>query len=240
MHDKKTDRENHRIRINAYIDGFNLYKGALEKSPGHKWLDIPALVRTLANQDEIGDIYYFTASVKQRFTGDEAPIRQQTYLRVLEDQDVKVVRGKFRKDIKNMRFVSSSREELTEPHLDRALGVTQVLIDRAWAKSEGDHLKASVFKMEEKGSDVNLASYLLRDCYQKLVDKAIVITGDSDLVTPVQFAKDAGINVRVVVPDKLQNADGLHSAASSFRRIRDSAQKGTNCQGLTLLKREEI
>lgn len=216
------NQEPSRSRVNVYVDGFNLYKGALEKSPRNRWIDLPSLAKSLANEEEFDDIYYFTAAVKQRFPGDKAPNRQHAFLRVLADQKVKIVFGKFRKDVKQMRFISKSRASLTTPELDKAFGFTQAIINRAWQKADGDYLKAIVFKMEEKGSDVNLASYLLRDSYLSNIDKAVVITGDSDLITPIQFAADAGVEVRVVVPDSNQKADGLYKAASSFRRIRNS------------------
>jgi len=46
-----------------------------------------------------------------------------------------------------------------------------------------------VFKTEEKGSDVNLATHLLLDGFQDRYAAAIVITGDSDLVTPIKMAR---------------------------------------------------
>jgi len=47
---------------------------------------------------------------------------------------------------------------------------------------------ALVWKTEEKGSDVNIATYLLLDGHDGLYDEAIVISGDSDLVEPVREA----------------------------------------------------
>ena len=40
---------------------------------------------------------------------------------------------------------------------------------------------------EEKGSDVNLASNLLLDCFQSDFDEAIVISNDADLTTPIDI-----------------------------------------------------
>lgn len=44
-----------------------------------------------------------------------------------------------------------------------------------------------VYKTEEKGSDVNLGAHLLMDAFQNKFDQAIILTGDSDLVTPVDM-----------------------------------------------------
>ncbi len=51
-------------------------------------------------------------------------------------------------------------------------------------ESSPDVPKAQVYQFEEKGSDVNLASYLLRDSYSKRIDIAFIVTGDSDLKSP--------------------------------------------------------
>ena len=52
--------------------------------------------------------------------------------------------------------------------------------------------------MEEKGSDVNLATYLLVDCFTDDFDEAVVISNDADLSLPIeivaaQFKKVIGI-----------------------------------------------
>lgn len=44
-----------------------------------------------------------------------------------------------------------------------------------------------VIKVEEKGSDVNLASHLLLDAFQGNFDVAAVLSNDSDLVEPVRI-----------------------------------------------------
>jgi uncharacterized LabA/DUF88 family protein len=55
-----------------------------------------------------------------------------------------------------------------------------------------------VDKTEEKGSDVNLASHLLRDAYTKRFEVAVLITNDSDLAEPVRIvAQEIGLPVGV-------------------------------------------
>ncbi len=46
-----------------------------------------------------------------------------------------------------------------------------------------------VIKTEEKGTDVNLASYLLTDAYASDYDIAVVISNDSDLAYPMKYVK---------------------------------------------------
>jgi hypothetical protein len=57
-----------------------------------------------------------------------------------------------------------------------------------------------VLKTEEKGSDVNLATYLLLDGLDGLYEEALVISDDSDLEGPIREAKDRFGPVHVVSP----------------------------------------
>jgi hypothetical protein len=50
-------------RAAVYIDGFNLYYGAL-KGTQYKWLDVEALARRLAPTDQLVAVRYFTARVR--------------------------------------------------------------------------------------------------------------------------------------------------------------------------------
>jgi hypothetical protein len=47
-------------KVNVYIDGFNLYYGAVKSSP-FKWLDLAALCHRMLPADHIQSIKYFTA-----------------------------------------------------------------------------------------------------------------------------------------------------------------------------------
>ena len=71
------------MTTNVYIDGFNLYYGAM-KGTSNKWLDLEALCHRLLPSDEIKRIRYFTAKVSARPGDPQQPQRQQTYLRALE------------------------------------------------------------------------------------------------------------------------------------------------------------
>jgi hypothetical protein len=53
------------VAVNVYVDGFNLFYGALRGSP-HRWLDLGALCSALLPNDEIHRIRYFTARVTSR------------------------------------------------------------------------------------------------------------------------------------------------------------------------------
>ena len=48
---------------NVYVDGFNLYYGAVRGTP-YKWLDIRRLCEVLLPRNDIREVHYFTAIVK--------------------------------------------------------------------------------------------------------------------------------------------------------------------------------
>jgi len=179
-------------KFNAYIDGFNLYKGALEKRPDLKWLDLIGLCGDLMPNYELGAIYYFTAPLKNRFAGDRANEKQNTYLRVLRYSGVQVINGKFRNDTSWQRLVTSERTHFIQPVLPNKFGLTQMAINKSWRDAKPDVPKANIFTLKEKGSDVNLASHLLRDAYTEKVCAGLVITGDSDLSSAISFACETG------------------------------------------------
>jgi len=79
-------------RTIVYIDGFNLYYGAVRGS-AHKWLNLQRFFQLLRPHDNIVRVHYFTAMV-------DGPTRpnQEVYLRALGTLPlVNIVLGKFKK-----------------------------------------------------------------------------------------------------------------------------------------------
>ena len=68
------------MRTFLYVDGFNLYYGALKGMPW-KWLDLPALfAKVLQPHHDILTVKYFTARVSSTPTDPSKPQRQDVYL----------------------------------------------------------------------------------------------------------------------------------------------------------------
>jgi hypothetical protein len=159
---------------NVYVDAFNLYYGCLKGTP-YRWLDLDALCRQLLPRDQIHRIRYFTALVSGRPGDLRQPQRQQAYLRALQ----------------------------TIPHLSIHLGhylSRPVRMRLAHPPSVGPQT-VEVLRTEEKGSDVNLASYLLLDGFRGDSEAAVVISNDSDLKVPIALAQaELGLVVGVVNP----------------------------------------
>lgn len=144
---------------NIYIDGFNLYHGAVKNTP-YKWLDIGKMCAFLLPRNTIREIKYFTAPVKARPHDPQQPSRQQAYLRALKTiPNLKVIFGSFLTHEVEMPKANSHR---SPPEM------------------------VKVIKTEEKGSDVNIATHLLVDGYEGNYEVAVVVSNDSDLIEPIR------------------------------------------------------
>jgi len=78
-----------------YIDGFNLYYGAVKGTP-YKWLNLRRMCELLLPGYSIERIKYFTARVSARNGDPHKPARQQIYLRALATlPDLDFVYGTF-------------------------------------------------------------------------------------------------------------------------------------------------
>ena len=79
--------------------------------------------------------------------------------------------------------------------------------------------KVWVDKTEEKGSEVNLASHLLRDAFSKKFEAAVLITNDSDLAEPVRIiAHGLGLPVGILNPHQFHSRE-LRQYATFLKRI---------------------
>lgn len=93
------------MRAIVYIDGFNLYYGAL-KGTKSKWLDLEKYFKLLRANDEIQRICYFTAPA----VGKDTRERQKTYLQALQTLPlVEVIEGKFKKTHRQCKVKSCNQ-----------------------------------------------------------------------------------------------------------------------------------
>jgi len=186
-------------KVNVYVDGFNLYFGAVKDHPELKWLDLSALAsRLLKSGDTTNRIRYFTARIDSR--GDpRSPQRQETYLRALRTiPDLSIEYGQFKTKTKHQRLVSPR---------------------------PGDPKRVEVYVTEEKGSDVNLATFLLWDAFRQDGSVSLVISGDTDLVRPIELVVTE-LGRRVGVVNGTLNAAPTHDlqrVASWVKRLRIGA-----------------
>jgi len=196
------------LRTNVYIDGFNLYYGSLRKTP-FKWLDISTLCSSLLPNRQINRIRYFTARVRASSHDPQAPVRQDVYLRALSTiPNLTIHKGHF----------------APRPSLFPQFPLAYINPNRP-------PLIVQVLRTEEKGTDVNLATCLLIDCFNNDFDEAVVISNDSDLALPIEqvvshFTKSVG----VINPHPKYKMSGKLIQVASFNIRTINKKVLANCQ----------
>jgi uncharacterized LabA/DUF88 family protein len=184
------------MKINVYVDGFNLYYGALKGSP-YRWLNLAKLCQVMLPRDHIHSIKYFTALVSARPSDLDQPVRQQTYLRALQTiPNLSIIYGHFLSHI--------------------------IWMPLAYPPPAGP-THVQVIKTEEKGSDVNIATHLLMDGYMKDCEAAVVISNDSDLIAPIKVViNQLKLPVGVLNPHPQKPSRVLLKHATFFKHVRKS------------------
>ncbi len=184
------------MKTNVYIDGFNLYYGLLKGSP-FKWLNLQRFCDTLLAKNQVNRILYFTAKVDVRPSDPDQPARQMAYLRALKTQPkIEIYFGNFLSSVVRQPLVQLDPE--TGSWLRSSDGRPMLKTDPT-----GKVMSAFVLKTEEKGSDVNLAAHLLMDAHGRDCECAVVVSNDSDLLTPIRLAKqECGLKIGLMPPRK--------------------------------------
>jgi hypothetical protein len=208
-------------KVSVYVDAFNLYYCALRFTP-YKWLNLDALCRAALPGKDIQKIRVFSANVSATSTDPGITIRQQTYFRALKTiPNLELHLGTFLKSEIWAPLVNAfppgavtfwnEGDPPPASKTDPVIGVS----------SNGTQM-ARVHKREEKGSDVNIASFLLIDAFTNQFDEAVVISNDSDLKTPIEYVvKAMGKPVTVVHP--CRPASPGHKATHPGRELRSIA-----------------
>lgn len=183
---------NPKIRVAAYVDGFNLYHAidALCRisrgTKDHlKWLDLYALIGKFIdpNVHQIEAINYFSAYMTWN-TSREA--RHREYVKALTNAGVHIVLGRFKeKD--------------------------------AYCKT----CKSTYMAREEKESDVNIATHLISDAYEDKFDQAILLSNDSDLLGPMKLirAKFPKKKIKIIAPPARMHSKELWALATHRAKI---------------------
>jgi uncharacterized LabA/DUF88 family protein len=196
----------------VYVDGFNLYYGALKRTP-HRWLDIGAFCDLLLPKNDVRKVRYFTARVRPLPNKPGCDVRQQAYLRAL---------------------ATLPRVELHFGHfLSHPISLPLCTSDGTILMAGGKPRYATVLKAEEKGSDVNLAAHLLDDAHRGAFQVAVVISNDSDLAAPIELVtRDLRLPVGVVNPHaenpRSRHSVQLRQVASFLKPVRQAALR--KCQ----------
>lgn len=208
---------NHRVAL--YVDGFNFYYGVYRGSPlaapaQTKWLDLVklggAICRQIALSGTVVRVHYCSAPSLPGIGDPRQVTRQQHYFRALSGlPEVVITLGQHTENRKYVRRLAADNR-------------TPV----------GRPFPAMV--REEKGSDVNLATFLVRDAALGEFDTAILLSNDSDLVNALKIAReDFGRRVVVVSP-VINGAGGKRARVTN--RLREAANQSLVLDHTLLLR----
>jgi uncharacterized LabA/DUF88 family protein len=133
--------------------------------------------------------------VKNSPSNPSKAVRQQTYLRALADgPNFNVHLGHFETRSKKGILITPFNCHRPQPCIS---GIVEIS------------------SREEKGTDVNIAAFLLKDAFLGDLEKAVVISNDSGLASAIHVVRvDAGLDIHVLSPGAGIHRD-LRSAASS-------------------------
>jgi uncharacterized LabA/DUF88 family protein len=190
---------------NVYVDGFNLYNRALRGGP-YKWLDLEKLSDRLLRRYEIKRVRYFTARIRAiTGTDPKAPSRQQTYLRALAtNPKVSIHYGQF---------------TLSKPRM----AVHPLALD-----SDGQVVTQQVRKMEEKGSDVNIATYMMYDAFRDDADAYVLLSNDSDLAETLRLlANEMRRDTGIIFPAATHANELIKTNPSIVRQVREGTLRAS-------------
>jgi hypothetical protein len=236
------------VKTYVYIDGFNLYYAI--KDTGCKWLNPKRMTEQLVPSARVEKVRYFTARVSGAVDAG-APGRQQVLFKALATvPEVEIHFGTFlaKSNWRPVMLLPVARRALTDAAggaTTLAPGHVAVGVDGALANSRPERLpvgsygnggaggkpsalpdavKAQVFTMEEKGSDVNLAVHLVNDAWAGRFDAAVVVSNDTDLVEPIRIvAQELGKPVFLLTPPgRFGAAKPLVQVATHQRHIRQA------------------
>lgn len=199
------------MRVGVYIDGFNVYYGGRglfgRNVAGWRWLDYRKLSERLVAQRRnwtsdgasISRIVYCTAFINPNVNGNRW-VKQDAYVRGLkQNQSVDHVElGKFVERVKISPLATKGKR-------GQAIRTTSswpiMVRDNAGVDVPDARFMVSHVNVEEKGSDVNLATHLMLDICNKTVDAAVVISNDADLAFPIAEMKKR-VPIGVVNPSR--------------------------------------
>ncbi len=190
------------MRTIVYVDGFNLFFGYL-KGTRDKWLDLHRLfTEMLQPHHKITKVKYFTARISKKSRPRKAAL-QGIYLRALSlfCDNIEIYYGQFLTQKKVVNLVHPINGKC----------------------------RTEIVSMEEKGTDVNLASHLLDDGWRDNFDCAVVVSNDSDFAEAIRFVKRLkGKRVGIFIPfrkDRTRRSKQLLALADFNRDVRESILK---------------
>lgn len=204
--------EGRALRTRVYVDGYNFYYGCL-KGSSHKWLNLHSLFSDLILPSIRHDgpdglpvrhellplaLKYFTATIVERAAkANDSVSSQDTYHTALKNHcagRVEIVKGYY--------AVTAVRA----PKVD----------DENPEKWPRDCERVSIWKLEEKQSDVQLALQAYHDALTGAVDQVVIVSNDTDLAPALRMIRE---NTNVVVGLVIPTCDHRRQANTDLQNL---------------------
>lgn len=150
----------------VYIDGFNLYHGMVSRGwDKYKWLDLRAFSKSIIPSGyRLGRVWYFTSRIRGNIKKYERQDRYVSALRAQYGGRIRILFGNY---------------QMFDTHCKHC-GSKPVYCASCWKEYT---------KPTEKKTDVNVATHMLTDCFEKHTNCVILISGDSDYEAPLKEIK---------------------------------------------------
>lgn len=228
------------MRVGVYVDGYNLYYGGRSQcgrsTPGWRWFsprDISecSLRGQLAYAQQqgwenlvaqwssasISRVVYCTARVDAT-QNPSAHRDQDIYLKALVAAQAvdHIEYGNYVARVKQAPL--ATKDPKTRKPVVTTADWPVMVKDNNRTDVRGATFLVSYLHNEEKGSDVNVATHLLREVLSHEVDAAIVISNDSDLRLPIEEAKKL-VPVGIINPGKGPTAGDLRCGPDNGTRF---------------------
>ncbi|MEL7630603.1 NYN domain-containing protein [Pectobacterium aroidearum] len=193
------------MRTAFFIDGYNVFYGLLAGTP-YKWLNLPDLLTHISQVQNPASltvqVNYFTSPVLPRLAtkGKQSAEAQDTYIRALKTKGVTVHLGKHRLERgmapRYVKDVEPSRED-----------------------------KVSIWDLEEKQTDVNIAISMYRLLSRQLafdnnekIEQLILVSADTDMTPALRAIKEdfPYITVGIILPHREGIARGTPGSLKNY------------------------
>lgn len=173
------------LRTRVYVDGYNLYYGCLKGTP-HKWLDPLSLFGRIlptvkANIDQLGPlkseldplaVKFFTAPILEKVAkAEDSAHSQEKYHQALK----KHLKGRI-EIVKGYYSLGEARAKVIDKQ-----------DPRKWPR---DCIETSIWKLEEKQTDVNLSVHAVVDALKGGIEHVVIVTNDTDIEPALKMIRE--------------------------------------------------
>lgn len=174
MFTKKTKMK----KVKIYIDGYNLYHSINNqfKHKGYYRIDYRKLLQNYIQEDEmIIWVDYYSAYCEW---DNKKVERHKKLIQLLKHQNVRVILWKYtikvsrynkKKKVTNVTYSNFVQQKIAKKNHDKTIPYSLEYQTR-----------------EEKGTDVNMALWIVWDWLTDVFDRAIIISGDSDFLPAIK------------------------------------------------------